>query len=144
MKKVFKSKKFVVFLAIIIVVILAIVLLSVVGKSKSVYGDRCSDNANYKLSNDTINNAKDTIKTIGNVDEIDIYTKLCTVKIIVTLSDDVDLNKVKDMSKDLLKAFDEKDLKYYDFALYVDVEGKDSETYPVSVSKHNSKDEFAW
>lgn len=144
MKNLMKNRKLVVVLVIIILVILFIILMKIIGGNKSIYGDRCSDKDNYKLSNDTINKAKDTINELGNVSDIDIYTKLCTVKIIIELEDDVELDKVKNMSNEILKAFSAKELKYYDFSLYVTSKNENSETYPINVTKHNSKDNFAW
>ena len=144
MKNLMKNRKLVVVLVIIILVILFIILMKIIGGNKSIYGDRCSDKDNYKLSNDTINKAKDTINELGNVSDIDIYTKLCTVKIIIELEDDVELDKVKNMSNEILKAFSAKELKYYDFSLYVTSKNENSETYPINVTKHNSMDNFAW
>ena len=144
MKNLMKNRKLVIVLVIIILVILFIILMKIIGGNKSIYGDRCSDKDNYKLSNDTINKAKDTINELGNVSDIDIYTKLCTVKIIIELEDDVELDKVKNMSNEILKAFSAKELKYYDFSLYVTSKNENSETYPINVTKHNSKDSFAW
>ena len=144
MKKLLKSKKMIIVLAIILITALLIVFLKVISNNKSVYGDRCSDSVNYKLSNDTINKTKDTIKEVGKVSDVDIYTKLCTVKIIVTLEEDVELEKIKEMSNKILENFSEKELKYYDFSLYVTSENEKSETYPINVTKHNSKDAFAW
>ena len=48
------------------------------------------------------------------------------------------------MSQELLGDFSKKELKYYDFSLYVTSDNKDSETYPINVTRHNSKDSFAW
>ena len=134
----------IIILAIIFILILLVVFVKTISDNKNVYGDRCSDNKSYRLSNDTINKSKDVISEIGNVDDIDIHTKLCTVKIIITLKDDVELEKIKDMSNKLLEAFSEKELKYYDFSLYVTSKNENSETYPINVTKHNSKDTFAW
>lgn len=144
MKNIMKNKKIFITFAIIVIVILFVILVKLMGGSSSVYGDRCSDNNNYKLSNDTINKAKDTINKLDNVKKIDIHTKLCTVKIIIELNDDIDIEKVKSMSNDLLKAFKAKDLKYYDFSLYITSDNKDSKIYPINVTKHNSRDTFAW
>ena len=62
----------------------------------------------------------------------------------VKLKEDVDVEKIKSASAEMLKAFKKKELKYYDFSLYVTSDNKDSETYPVNVTKHNSRDNFAW
>ena len=144
MKNLLKNKKLVIIGSIIILIILLFVFIKVIGGNKSVYGDRCSDSDNYKISSKTIKKAKDTIKTIDKVNDIDIYTKLCSVKIIINLSEDVDLETIKNMSNELLKNFSKKELKYYDFSLYVTSDNKDSEVYPINVTRHNSKDSFAW
>ena len=144
MKNLLKNKKMVIIGSIIILIILLFVFIKVISGNKSVYGSRCSDSDNYKLSSKTIKKAKDTIKTIDKVNDIDIYTHLCSVKIIINLSEDVDIETVKNMSNELLKDFSKKELKYYDFSLYVTSDNKDSEVYPINVTRHNSKDSFAW
>lgn len=144
MKNLLKNKKIVIIGSIIILIILFIVLVKLIGGSKSVYGDRCSDSSNYKISSKTIKKAKETINKIDKVNDIDIYTKLCSVKIIINLSEDVDIESIKNMSQELLGNFSKKELKYYDFSLYVTSDNKDSEVYPVNVTRHNSKDSFAW
>ena len=144
MKNILKNKKLVICLSVIILIVLFIIFLSVLSQGKSVYGDRCSDSSNYKLSKKTIKKTKDTIETIDEVNDVEIYTKLCTVKIIINLSEDVDIENIKNVSNDLLKNFSKKELKYYDFSLYVTSDNKDSEVYPVNVTKHKTKDSFAW
>ena len=144
MKNLLKNKKLVIIGSVIVLLILFFVLIKVIGGNKSIYGDRCSDRDSYNLSSKTIKKAKDTIKTIDKVNDIDIYTHLCSVKIIINLSEDVDIETVKNMSNELLKDFSKKELKYYDFSLYVTSDNKDSETYPINVTRHNSKDSFAW
>ena len=144
MKNLLKNKKLVIIGSIIILIILLFVFIKVISGNKSVYGSRCSDSDNYEISSKTIKKAKETIKTIDKVNDIDIYTHLCSVKIIVNLSEDVDIETVKNMSNELLKDFSKKELKYYDFSLYVTSDNKDSEVYPINVTRHNSKDSFAW
>ena len=144
MKNLLKNKKMVIIGSIIILIILLFVFIKVISGNKSVYGSRCSDSDNYEISSKTIKKAKETIKTIDKVNDIDIYTKLCSVKNIINLSEDVDIETVKNMSNELLKDFSKKELKYYDFSLYVTSDNKDSEVYPINVTRHNSKDSFAW
>ena len=70
MKNLLKNKKLVIIGSIIILVILFIVFVKIVGGNKSVYGNRCSDHDNYKISNKTIKKAKETIKKIDKVNDI--------------------------------------------------------------------------
>lgn len=144
MKGLLKNKKLVIIGSIIILIILFFIFIKIVTKNNSKSGDRCSDYKSYEISSKTVKKTKKTINSIDKVNDIQIYTKLCTVKIIINLSEDVDLEIVKNMSNELLKNFSKKELKYYDFSLYVTSDNKDSEVYPVNVTKHNSRDSFAW
>ena len=144
MKNLLKNKKMIIILGIILIIILLFAFIKIVSGNKSVYGNRCNDSDNYKISSKRIKSAEKVINKLDKVENIDIYTKLCTVKIIITLKEDIDIEKVKGMSSELLKVFSEKELKYYDFVLYVDSKNEDSKTYPINVNKHNSQDSFAW
>lgn len=144
MKNLIKNKKIIIIAFIIILIILFFVLIKVIGGNKSIHGNRCSDYENYKLSSKTIKKAKDPFEKIENVKNVKIYTQLCTVKIVVNLKEDTDLEQIKNAASEMLNTFKKKELKYYDFSLYVTSDNKDSETYPVNVTKHNSRDNFAW
>ena len=144
MENLLKNKKIVIIISIILLIILFFVFVKVLTKSKSVYGGRCSDRNSYKLSATKIKKAKNVIKTVDKVNNIDISTKLCTIKIIINLEEDVKIDEIKKMSDELIKVFSKKDLKYYDFSLYITSDNKDSETYPINVTKHNTRDNFAW
>ena len=144
MKNLIKNKKIIIIAFIIVLIILFFVFVKVLGGNKSIHGDRCKDLKDYELSDKTIKKASDAIKTVENVKSVKIYTQLCTVKIMVKLKEDVDVEKIKSASAEMLKAFKKKELKYYDFSLYVTSDNKDSETYPINVTKHNSRDSFAW
>lgn len=140
-----KKHKFISVIAgLILIFLIFIVVLIINFKTGSIYGDRCKDNNEFKISNKTINEAKDEIEKLDNVKNIDIYTKLCTVKIIIKIKDDVDINSLKQVATNTLKVFSEDELNYYDFALYVISDNKTSETYPINVSRHKTEKDFAW
>lgn len=132
------------------IILLLIIILLIIGikiifvGNDNPYGDRCDDHNEYKISNKKISNIENIFKEIDQVKSVDVYTKLCTIKIIVNLKEDVDLDIIKEKAKNSLDVFSEKQLKYYDFALYVTSDDKKSEVYPINVSKHNSRDDFAW
>lgn len=148
MKSKLKNKKkliiaFVVLLLVLILLIFGIKVLFFHG-SDNVYGDRCSDRDDYKISEETIDKVEEKIQEISEVNDIEIYTKLCTVKIIINLDSDVELDVIKDNAREVLSLFSEDELSYYDFALFVTSDNEESEIYPINVSKHNSRDDFAW
>ena len=140
-----KKHKFISVIACLILIFLIFIVVSIINfKTGSIYGDRCKDNNEFKISNKTINEAKDEIEKLDNVKNIDIYTKLCTVKIIIKIKDDVDINSLKQVATNTLKVFSEDELNYYEFALYVISDNKTSETYPINVSRHKTEKDFAW
>ena len=140
-----KKHKFISVIACLILIFLIFIVVSIINfKTGSIYGDRCKDNNEFKISNKTINEAKDEIEKLDNVKNIDIYTKLCTVKIIIKIKDDVDINSLKQVATNTLKVFSEDELNYYDFALYVISDNKTSETYPINVSRHKTEKDFDW
>lgn len=140
-----KAKFIIIGIAIILFAAILIIFGSIIIKDKkNPYGDRCDERENYNLENKTIKAIKKKYQEIEEVKDIDVYTKLCTVKIIVNLKSDVDIEIIKTKSKEILELFSEDELKFYDFALYVTSDNKESETYPINVSKHNSREDFAW
>lgn len=144
MKNLIKNKKVIIIGFIVILIILFFVLVKVIGGNKSVHGDRCGDYENYELSSKTIKKAKEPFEKIDKVKKVKIYTQLCTVKIMINLKEDIDIEQIKNAATEMLNTFKKKELKYYDFSLYITSDNKDSETYPVNVTKHNSRDNFAW
>ena len=128
----------------ILLVVILLIIFMISTTHGGVYGDRCRDSKKHAISSSTENKVKKRIKEIEEVNNIDIYTKLCTVKIIVNLKKDVDLNAIKSMATDILSYYSKSDLKYYDFALYVSSDNESSETYPINVTKHKSVSDFAW
>ena len=97
-------------LIILLLVIIPMIFIMINSKGGS-YGSRCNDSKKYEISSKTIKNVKKRINEISLVNDIDIYTKLCTIKIIINLKDDVDVEVVKQMSSDILTKFSDKELK---------------------------------
>lgn len=146
MKLKLKNKRIILIAIIIAVLVFFAVVVGIYIKKQSSnpFGDRCSDRDNYEISSKKIKKIEDKFKEIEEVKGVDVSTKLCTIKIIVDLKNDVDLNIIKDKATEVLAIFSQEELNYYDFALYVTSANKDSEVYPINVSKHNSRENFAW
>lgn len=141
------KKKNLIIIGVVIAIILALFLLFykfILADNKNPYGNRCDERVNYQISNKQLKEVKKKFKEIEQVNSVDVYTKLCTIKIIVNLKEDVELDTIKSKAKEILGLFEEDELELYDFALYVTSDNKDSEIYPINVSKHNSREDFAW
>ena len=133
-------------IGIIIILIISLFLLIYIHNSThgSIYGDRCKEYDKYVISNSLKNKIIDKYKEIEEVKDVDVYTKLCTIKIIVNIEKDVDVEVFKTKSNEMLKLFKDKQLKFYDFSLYINSENEESQTYPINVTRHKSETEFVW
>ena len=116
----------------------------IAGTSSNPYGDRCDERKNLPINDKKMKSVKKKFKEIEQIKDIEVYTKLCTIKIIINLKEDVELDVIKDKAKEVLELFSEDELSLYDFALFVSSDNEESEVYPINVSKHNSRDDFAW
>lgn len=141
------NKKKIIIISIIVVFILILAIFIgklIIGTNSNPYGDRCEERHKIAISEKKLNKVKKKFKEIEQVNDVDVYTKLCTVKIIVNLKEDVELDVIKEKAKEVLELFNEDELSLYDFALFVSSDNKESELYPINVSKHNSREDFAW
>lgn len=142
----FKSKKIIIISVILIIIIGFFIFLWMVltDNNKNPYGDRCDERINYLITDKKMKSVEKKFKEIEQVNSVEVYTKLCTIKIIVNLKEDIDIENIKAKATEVLEIFDEDELGLYDFALYVTSDNKDSEVYPINVSKHATRDNFAW
>lgn len=141
------KKKNLIIIGIVAVIIIALFLLFyklIFEDNKNPYGNRCDERLSYPISSKQIKEVKKKFKEIEEVKSVDVTTKLCTIKIIVDLKEDVPLDNIKAKAKEILELFESEELETYDFALFVTSDNKDSEVYPINVSKHNSREDFAW
>lgn len=148
MKKVLNWIKNHILLTIAIVIIIGIVsfILYYIHNSThgGIYGNRCKDHSKYAVSDSLKKKVIAKYKEIEEVKSVDIYDKLCTIKIMIDIDKDVDLEIFKTKSTEVLSLFKKKQLKYYDFSLYINSEDEESQTYPINVTRHKSEADFLW
>lgn len=104
----------------------------------------------HKLSNDEINSAKGKINELDNIESVDIYTSVDSrteskiIKIFIKLKSDIDFDKVKEVSNQLISSFKEDNLSFYDLEIFVDNLNEESEVYPQIGYKNKKSSEFVW
>ena len=128
-------------IGIVVLLLVLVYLLFFRTNSKNI--GRCSTdeiNINQKI----VTKVESKIKEIEQVDSVKIQGNVCIVKIIVNLTSDVELDTLKSKMTESLKEFDTSILENYDIELFVTSDNKDSETYPLIVSKHKSQKDFYW
>ncbi len=140
--KAIKNKNIIIIVVLLIIVILSVLIYKNLFSNSN--NNRFSQDSNYKVSNDEIKSAKDKLNELGNIDSIDIYTNSKIIRIFVKLSDDVEFERLKNISNETLNSFTEDNLSYYDVEIFVESSNDNSEIYPKIGYKHKSNSEFSW
>lgn len=132
----------IIFLILIALVVLGVMTYNILFSSND--SSRFIGIEKYKLTDKEIKSAKDKIKELENVSDIDIYIKSKIIRVIVNLEQDIEFDKVKEKSNEMIKSFSQENLSYYDVEIFVESKNKDSEIYPKVGYKHKTNSEFVW
>ena len=146
MKNKKKVKKIIKYSIIALVVILVFVSLFMIYKNvfSKTQTSRYEGIENYKLTKEEKSSVKEVLNTIGNIDNIKIYTTSKIIKIFITLKEDVDFNTVKSVSNQSIEKFSKENLSYYDVEIFVESKNENSEVYPQIGYKYKLGNEFEW
>ena len=104
---------------------------------------RCSDKEAYLIEDEQKEKIENIFKELEEVESVSIFTNVCTVKTIVRLTKDVELDKLQEKATAMLDVLDDGQKKYFDYALYV-TSSEDSEVFPINVMKNKNRSDFAW
>lgn len=149
------KKKIIIIVAVLIVVIVCffaiykVIAYLIPDRKNSVYGDRCEITESIEITKDRKNDVKKVVEEYEGMTLSTVDVKCNLIDIIVNVKDEVEVAKVKEMSKKIIAVFTEEELKYFDLALWVDSDNKESTKYPLIGTKHKvingeSKDSFVW
>lgn len=105
---------------------------------------RLDDISKHKLTKKEISLVKEKIQELENVEDVDVFSNVKIIKIIVKLSEDVDFEAVKEKSNESIPLISEDNLKYYDVEIYYESNNKESEVYPKIGYKHKTQEAFVW
>ncbi len=140
-----KTIKIIIFSIIAIVVILLFVLIynNLFSGSGS---NRLEGISSHIITKDEMESVKGKLNELENIDSVDVNTnpKTKIVKIFVRLKDDIEFDKVKTISNEVLTDFSEDNLKFYDIEIFVESLNSESTVYPQIGYKHKTSSEFAW
>lgn len=143
MKKIKKYYK----LVIAILIIIAISILSFliyINIFKENDSNRLEKIDEYKLTKKEISKAKETFEELEQLKNVKIFTNYKIIKIYITLEEEVNLEKIDELSEKVIESFKEKNIKYYDIEIFVDCLDEESEIYPKIGYKHKTNSKFTW
>ena len=131
----------VILIAVIILVLSFLIYINLFEENDS---NRLENIDEHKLTKKEISAAKETFHELEQIKNIKIYTNYKIIKIYITLEEEVSLEKINELSKEVLNDFKEKNLKYYDVEIFVECLDEESEIYPKIGYKHKTNSEFTW
>lgn len=146
MKSIFSKSKLIKYGIIAFVVLLIAVLIILIYKNLFANSnqDRFVDVDKHKLTKEEISAVKEKFESVKSVDSVDVYIKSKIIRIFVKISDDVTLEKMKEVSNESITCFTEENLKYYDLEVFIDTSNEDSKLYPQIGYKNKLSEEFSW
>ena len=118
-------------LSFVILLILLFILYKAIMPSLGtpVYGNRLDGIEEVEITNEKINSLDEKVSTVNTVVTVIEGTKAATAK------------KITDV---VLKEFDEDQVAYYDFQVFIKSENDKEDNYPIIAYKNKSNDKFSY
>lgn len=142
-----KNKLLIVAIIVFIIFILLVaglLMLVTKGRGKGEYGERLNGIEDVKITSEIENEIIKTFENLDKVESAKYKLRGKIINVILTVSDDLDVETAKSYSAEILKILDEEQLKFYDIQIYYSSNTESSQNYPFIGYKNKSKEEFAW
>ncbi len=107
----------------------------------AIYGSRLEGREKIEITQERINQVKDSIKDTSNKTTVRIAGRI--IEIIVNVKDDVSITDAKALGTPIVNAFTEEEKSYYDIQIFLTNE-KNKEQYPAIGYKHHTKELLTW
>lgn len=146
MKKIFKKKaKLIIALVILIVLVLALCIVyeSIFANNNSKYGNRLDGIEQVNIKTKEKNEIKKNIESLDVSSSVKVSLTGKIVEVIVTVNDDVDLGKAKEVYNKVFEKLTDEQKKFFDIQIFLNKKGKD-ESFPTIGYKHHDKDYMSW
>jgi len=128
----------VVFIMLILVLLIFIIVPPI---SDNNYGDRLKGESKYKITNNKVNEIKNTISKEDGVDKVDYHKEGKVLNFTIKLEEGVVLDTGKKYADELISKLDKKNLKFYDIQIFLD--GKD-DVYPIIGYHSKGSESIIW
>ncbi len=135
-----------------IIAIILLIVISVVGykalmiffpsTNTAIYGDRLDGKINVKK--EVYDGIKTRISEQEFVKEAKVRESGRTINIVVTVMDSTSKDAAKGLTNLVLQDFNESQISYYDFQVYIKKEDKSENDFPIIAYKQHNSAEFVW
>ena len=136
-------------ICLVILLILGIIAFVVAKKllypdsSKNKYGDRLNGIENYQISDNTINEMKNSFLKNEFVTNFNYNLTGRIIKITITVKSDTKVDKAQELSSIITTSLPEDYQEFYDISYTIICDGE-NDLYPVIGAKHKTSKVFSW
>lgn len=143
MKVVKKYIKAIIAIVILIGIIVAIIFVKdmFTTETKAIYGTRTEGISKVKISDETINKVKDSLKEANQ--DVSVRVQGRIVYVSITAKDDTGLDAAKGFAPTALGCFSDAEKQYYDFQFLIK-KNNDSKQFPIIGYKHRTRENISW
>lgn len=139
-----KAYAVIVGMSLILLIILLIILFELLlGGSSNKYGNRLDGIEDVKISNEVFDKVKSKIDDSSLAEESSTRIQGKIVYTTITLKNDTNKDKAKELAASTLSEYTEDELKYYDFSFFLRWKGEEKDIV-VTGNKHHNLDEITW
>lgn len=149
LKKEIKNNKFtlIVISAFILLLVIAFGLYKLLVPSSSSnvkYGNRLDKIEEVLPSDKDLKKVNKKLKEQEIVESAKCYISGRIIKTTVTVKENTDPSKAKELSKVFIESFDEKQIAYFDYEIYIVNSNKEAASYPIIGYKNRSNTNFSY
>ena len=142
-----KHKLLTIFIGLILVfIILVLVRLKQLtgGITKDAYGNRLNDIDKVEISSSISKKLENELSKEENVNKTTYVLKGRLINVLISLKDETELDKAKEIGNKVLTYFSEEELSYYDIQVLIESDNDKSEKYPIIGYKHKTREAINW
>lgn len=111
-------------------------------QKSAIYGDRLD--GKVVLNKSTLEEVKQKISEKEKVKAVTIYENGRRLDFLVTVEDDMSKDDAKHIVDNILEPFNESQIGYYDFQVFVKKESKEENDFPIAGYKQHNSSSFSW
>ena len=111
--------------------------------NQSKYGSRLDGIDEVKIDDNKKKEIKENIESLQITKSISIRLSGKTINVMITVNDDIGLDKAKETAGKILEKLSDEEKKFYDVQIFVSKDTDDAK-YPILGYKHHSKDYVNW
>lgn len=129
------------FLVIFLLIMIWLFIVPVFSNNK--YGDRLDGIEKHKISSDTVNDIKSSLKGNDKVTDVTYHNEGRILNFIITVSNDMSTDDSKKLGDTILDKLSDDDKEYYDIQILIDTKDE-NDKYPIAGYKHKTEDKFTY